>query len=64
MLLWFCDEDVVHRVAEGGQLAEDDEIEVQPDCITDEVIDCDISSLKCYFTVDGWILAQQTGKRW
>ena len=36
MLLWFCDEDVVHRVAEGGQLAEDDEIEVQPDCITDE----------------------------
>lgn len=34
MLLWFCDEDVVHRVAEGGQLAEDDEIEVQPDCIT------------------------------
>ena len=60
MLLWFCDD--VLRVAEGGQLAEDDEIEVQPDCITDEVIDCDIS--KYYFTVDGWILVQQTGKRW
>ena len=64
MLLWFCDEAVVNRVAGGGQVAEEDEVEVLPDCLPDEVVDQDISLLESYFTEDGWILVQQTGKRW
>ena len=63
MLLWFCDEAVVNRVAGGGQLAEEDYVEVHvlPDNVPDEVVDHDISLLECYFTTDGWILVPQTG---
>ena len=62
MLLWFCDQDVVDRVAGGGQLVEETEVEAQPDCIPDEVVDNDISSLEQFFTASGWNLVQQAGK--
>ena len=50
MLLWFCDQDVVDRVAGGGLLVEETEVEAQPD-----------SSLEQLFTASGWNLVQQAG---
>ena len=50
------------RVAGGGQRVEETEVEAQPDCIPDEVVDNDISSLAQFFTASGWNLVQQAGK--
>ena len=48
-------------MAGGGQLVEETEVEAQPDCIPDEVVD-NISSLEQFFTASGWNLVQQAGK--
>ena len=49
-------------MAGGGQLVEEIEVEAQTDCIPDEVVDNDISSLAQFFTASGWNLVQQAGK--
>ena len=51
----------MQRVLSGGDKIQEDELEVIPQNIPDEVVDTNLDRVKKYFSVDAWTQLSQIG---